>query len=404
MESVTLSLPEAYDLALEVLSANGFSADHAAAIARNVTAGERDGCASHGLWRLLGIVDTLRKGKVSPDAEPQIHDQAPAIARADAGGAFSLLAYERALPLLLEKARHNGIAALAINRCVHFSALFADIEPLTEAGLVGLACTPSHAWVAPAGGTRPLFGTNPIAFGWPRQDKPPFIVDMATSAAARGEIQLHQRSGKALPEGWGIDSQGQPTTDAAEVLNGAMLTFGGHKGSALAAMVELLAGPLIGDMTSAESLAWDNGAGGLPYGGELILALDPQRFLGAQAPEQLARAETLFMGMQEQGRGCRASGVLPAASRVNGRGSLSVVHCMMRFAPCARAGKARSAAIRMPVKTACRARPARCSRHRPAATSSTYQRSDTGARCRTAEYRRPAHRCPAPGAAYSADP
>lgn len=275
---------------------------------------------------------------------------------------------------------------------------------MTEAGLVGLACTPSHAWVAPAGGTRPLFGTNPIAFGWPRQDKPPFIVDMATSAAARGEIQLHQRSGKALPEGWGIDSQGQPTTDAAEVLNGAMLTFGGHKGSALAAMVELLAGPLIGDMTSAESLAWDNGAGGLPYGGELILALDPQRFLGAQAPEQLARAETLFMGMQEQGRGCRASGVLPAASRVNGRGSLSVVHCMMRFAPCARAGKARSAATRMPVKTACRARPARCSRHRPAATSSTYQRSDTGARCRTAEYRRPAHRCPAPGAAYNADP
>lgn len=146
MESVTLSLPEAYDLALQVLSANGFSADHAAAIARNVTAGERDGCASHGLWRLLGIVDTLRKGKVSPDAEPQIHDQAPGIARADAGGAFSLLAYERALPLLLEKARHNGIAALAINRCVHFSALFADIEPLTEAGLVGLACTPSHAW------------------------------------------------------------------------------------------------------------------------------------------------------------------------------------------------------------------------------------------------------------------
>ena len=103
MGSVTLSLPEAYDLALEVLSANGFSADHAAAIARNVTAGERDGCASHGLWRLLGIVDTLRKGKVSPDAEPQIHDQAPGIARADAGGAFSLLAYERALPLLLEK-------------------------------------------------------------------------------------------------------------------------------------------------------------------------------------------------------------------------------------------------------------------------------------------------------------
>ncbi len=334
MESVTLSLPEAYDTALEVLSANGFSADHAAAIARNVTAGERDGCASHGLWRLLGIVDTLRKVRYRPMPSRRSMTGAGDCA-GGRRGRFSLLAYERALPLLLEKARHNGIAALAINRCVHFSALFADIEPLTEAGLVGLACTPSHARVAPAGGTRPLFGTNPIAFGWPRQDKPPFIVDMATSAAARGEIQLHQRSGKALPEGWGIDSQGQPTTDAAEVLNGAMLTFGGHKGSALAAMVELLAGPLIGDMTSAESLAWDNGAGGLPYGGELILALDPQRFLGAQAPEQLARAETLFMGMQEQGARLPGERRFACRQQSERQGSLSVVHCMMRFAPCA---------------------------------------------------------------------
>ncbi|HAT1645535.1 TPA: Ldh family oxidoreductase [Raoultella planticola] len=301
METVTLSLPEAYALAMRALSANGFSEDHAAAVARNVTGGEGDSCASHGLWRLLGIVDTLRKGKVSPDAEPQIDDRAPGIVRVDAGGAFSLLAFERALPQLVEKARHSGIAALAINRCVHFSALFADIEPLTDAGLVGLACTPGHAWVAPAGGSLPLFGTNPVAFGWPRGDKPPFIFDMATSVAARGEIQLHQRAGKALPEGWGIDSQGQPTTDAGEVLAGAMLTFGGYKGSALAAMVELLAGPLIGDMTSAESLAWDGGAGGLPYGGELILALDPQRFLGAEADAHLARAETLFNSMQAQG-------------------------------------------------------------------------------------------------------
>lgn len=80
-----------------------------------------------------------------------------------------------------------------------------------------------------------------------------------------------------------------------------MLTFGGHKGSAFAAMVELLAGPLIGDMTSAESLAWDEGAGGLPYGGELILAFDPSRFLGDEAHHHLERAETLFAAMQAQG-------------------------------------------------------------------------------------------------------
>ena len=301
MEMVNLSLTEAYALAYKVLRGNGFSEAHAVAIATNVTHGERDGCASHGLWRLLGIVETRRKGKVSPDAEPVVTDTAPTIVKVDAGGAFSLLAFERALPLLIEKARHSGIAALAINRCVHFSALFADVEPLTEAGLVALATTPSHAWVAPAGGTQPLFGTNPIAFGWPREEKSPFIFDMATSAAARGEIQLHQRAGKAVPEGWGIDGDGQATTDAQAILDGAMLTFGGHKGSALAAMVELLAGPLIGDMTSAESLAGEKGAGGLPYGGELILALDPARFLGLEAPQHLARAERLFADMQRQG-------------------------------------------------------------------------------------------------------
>ncbi len=141
---------------------------------------------------------------------------------------------------------------------------------------------------------------------------------MATSAAARGEIQLHQRAGKALPEGWGIDSQGQPTTDAAEVLNGAMLTFGGHKGSALAAMVELLAGPLIGDMTSAESLAWDNGAGGL-LRRRADSGADPQRFRRAgnqsswRAPKRcswVCRNKARLPGERR----------LPAASRVNGRG------------------------------------------------------------------------------------
>lgn len=163
-----------------------------------------------------------------------------------------------------------------------------------------------------------FFGTNPIAFGWPREEKPPFIFDMATSAAARGEIQLHQRAGKAVPEGWGIDGDGQATTDAQAILDGAMLTFGGHKGSALAAMVELLAGPLIGDMTSAESLAWDNGAGGLPYGGELILALDPVRFL-ERAPRNIWRVPRCSLpGCSGKGRVCRGAS-LPFPYAYNSR-------------------------------------------------------------------------------------
>src|SRR5690606_30931462 len=243
-----------------------------------------------------------REGKVVGDAEPEVHDQAPAIVRVDARGGYSLLAFEAGLPVLAAKAREQGLAAMAINRCVHFSALWPEIERLTDMGLVALACNPSHAWVAPAGGRVPLLGTNPIAFGWPRAGGPPFVFDFATSAVARGEIELHRRSGEPLPAGWGVDRNGQPCSDAAEVLDhGAMLTFGGHKGSALSAMIELIAGPLIGDLTSVESGAFDEGHNALPYHGELIIALDPQRFLGEQADQHLARAEALFEAIQGQG-------------------------------------------------------------------------------------------------------
>lgn len=298
-----LTLEQAEELAQAILRRHGFSEAYVRAIGATLLAGERDGCTSHGLYRLLGIVKTLKAGKVEPCAEPQVIDQAAGLVRVEAHGGFSQLAFAAGLPLLAEKARASGIAALAINRCVHFSALWAELEALTELGLVALACNPTQAYVTPAGGSRPLFGTNPIAFGWPRpQGQQPFIFDFATSAIARGDIELHRRAGTPLPPGWGVDRHGQPCSDAAEVLDqGAMLAFGGHKGSALAAMVELIAGPLIGDLTSAESLAFDDGSQGLPFHGELIIAMDPQRFLGPTAEQHLARAEALFEAIQGQG-------------------------------------------------------------------------------------------------------
>ncbi|HEJ5416829.1 TPA: Ldh family oxidoreductase [Pseudomonas aeruginosa] len=298
---IRMTLDEVRELAVRILRRHAFSEAHVQAVADTLVAGERDECASHGIWRLLGCIATLKAGKVSADAEPELHDIAPGLLRVDAHGGFSQCAFRLGLPHLLEKARSQGIAAMAVNRCVHFSALWVEVEALTEAGLVALATTPSHAWVAPAGGRKPIFGTNPIAFGWPRPDGPPFVFDFATSAVARGEIQLHERAGKPIPLGWGVDEQGEPTTDASAALRGAMLTFGGHKGSALAAMVELLVGPLIGDLTSAESLAYDEGSRSSPYGGELLIAIDPRRMLGASAEEHLARAETLFEGIVEQG-------------------------------------------------------------------------------------------------------
>ena len=317
IDGVAMSLEELEELSRRILAEHGLQGDHIAAVARTIVAGERDGCASHGVYRLLVAVRTLKTGRVDPGAEPIITTPVPAIVRADAGGAFAQLAFERSLPLLVDRARRNGVAALAINNCIHFAALWPEVEAVVDQGLVAFACTPSHAWVAPAGGTRPLFGTNPIAFGWPRPGRAPYVFDFATSAVARGEIELHRRAGKSIPEGWGVDAEGKSTTDPEAALAGAMLTFGGHKGSVLSMMVELLAGPLIGDMTSAESLAADNGAGASPLGGELIIAIDPAGFLAGSAKDHLERAETLFESLV--GQGARLPGARRHAARAKSR-------------------------------------------------------------------------------------
>ena len=298
-----LHIPEAelHSLALLVLQHLGLSQRHAAAIARIVVAGQRDACQSHGVYRILTVAQTIRTGLVDLQAEPVVQATQGAITRVDARRAFSPLALEAGLPQLVAATRQLGLGALVINHCFHFSALWPEVEMLTEQGLAALVMTPSHAWVAPAGGKQGVFGTNPIAFGWPRPGAHPYVFDFATSAIARGDLELHRRAGLPLPAGAGVDADGQPSTDPVAVAQGAMLTFGGHKGSALSTMVELMAGALIGDLTSQASMAFDAGKGGAPYHGHLLLAFDPQRFAGGDAHAGQQRAEALFSAITEQG-------------------------------------------------------------------------------------------------------
>lgn len=300
---VLLSLNEAYTLSRDILARHGMNDRHADAVARSVVAGQRDECHSHGMYRLLVCVKGLKSGRVSGDAIPEVFDVSPAITRVDAHAGFSQVAFEAASGHLVRKAKEVGIAALAINNCFHFSALWQEVEALAEQGVAAMAMTPSHSCVAPAGGKRPLFGTNPFAFGWPRPCDFPFVFDFATSMVARGEIELAARKQEQIPLGWAIDDEGQPTTDPANGLRGAMLTFGSYKGSALSAMIELLAGPLIGDLMSFESLALDDGASITPHHGELILAFSPER-LGSDrgdAGSNFERAEMLFDAIVDQG-------------------------------------------------------------------------------------------------------
>ncbi len=279
----------------------GLGEAHVQAMARTIVAGQRDACPAHGIYRVLTCAHTVRAGKVDLQAEPLVEADGSAVVRVDARYAFSPLAFERGLPALVDAVRRHGVGALAIRHCFHYSALWPEIEAIVAHGLAALAVTPSHAWVAPAGGHKPVFGTNPIAFGWPRPGPYPLVFDFATSAIARGDLELHRRAGTPLPPDCGVDAQGQPSTDPIAVASGAMRTFGGHKGSALALMVELLGGALIGDWTSRESLAFDAGSGAAPCHGELILAFDPAHLGGADAAEGARRAEAMFDAITAQG-------------------------------------------------------------------------------------------------------
>jgi delta1-piperideine-2-carboxylate reductase len=297
-----------------ILSRAGLNDLQADALARVITAGERDACASHGIYRIEGVLRTLKAGKVRADAVPRVTEpQEGAVVRVDAAGGFSTPAFEEGLPLLVKAARSHGLAAMVVNDCVHFTALWPEVEAVTDHGLAALVMCPSYASVAPTGGIRPLFGTNPLAFGWPRPDLPPYVFDFATSVAARGEIELHRRAGKPLPEGWAIDAAGHPTTDPAEALAGAMMPFGGHKGSAIGTMIELLAGVMIGDLISPEALEALGTTALAPRHGELVLAFSPAAFAAGRPGDPFARAETLFAAIT--GQGAR----LPSARRFAAR-------------------------------------------------------------------------------------
>ena len=290
-EKTRLALDEIHQVTSEILRLHGFSSDQARCIADTIRAAERDGCASHGLFRIRFYIDAVKNASADACAQPQLSISDSSVVHVDAKNGFCPLALNVGLPALVEKADAHGIAALAIHNTYNIAALWPEVEWLAEQGFVALAFTTSNAYVAPAGGTAPLYGTNPMAFSFPRRDAPPLVFDQASSASARGEIQLHLREGKALPEGWAIDSHGRPTTDPQAALEGAQLPFGGHKGAALALMIELLAGALIGDNTSKESSDQDTDGTGAPLGGELLLAMRPAHF---SAGSYRDRAERLF--------------------------------------------------------------------------------------------------------------
>ncbi|HEY4199113.1 MAG TPA: Ldh family oxidoreductase [Devosiaceae bacterium] len=299
MSGELISYADLVALLRAVFGHNGCSEAVAAVLAENCAMGERDGSLSHGIFRVDGYLSSLASGWVDGHAEPVVEDASPAFCRADARNGFAQPALAAARPLLVEKARHNGVAVLAIRNSHHFGALWPDIEPFAREGLIALSVVNSFACSVPYGAQSPVFGTNPIAFAAPRTGADPIVFDMATSSMANGDVQIAAREGRQLPPGSGVDSQGRPTTDPNAVLNGgALVPFGGHKGSALSMMIELLGAALTGGKFSFE-VDWSEHKGAqTPHTGQLLIVFDPAFGGGLPFAD---RANDLVARMREAG-------------------------------------------------------------------------------------------------------
>ncbi|MGF6414886.1 delta1-piperideine-2-carboxylate reductase [Paraburkholderia sp. MM5482-R2] len=260
-----------------ILERAGCSSIVAAQLASNCAGAERDGARSHGIFRMQGYVSSLRGNWVDGHAVPRVEDVAAGFVRVDAKNGYAVPALAAASELAINKARHNGVAVIAIRNSHHLGALALDVEPFAERGLVAIAIVNSMKSVVPHGGRLPVFGTNPIAFASPRASGAPFVFDQASSAMAHGDVKIAMREGRTLPPGIGVDRHGEPTSDPAEIVGGgALRTFGGHKGASIAIMVEVLCAALAGGQFSFEcDLAAMPGAS-TPRTGQTLLLIDPR--------------------------------------------------------------------------------------------------------------------------------
>ena len=275
MSDHRLSPAEAVTLAAEALIRCNTSPANAGIVARALVAAEMDGLKGHGLVRLPIYAAQAKAGKVDGHAVPSAERRRGGVIAIDAANGFAYPAIDRALDLLPEAAREQGIALAAIRRSHHCGAAGHPVERLAEGGLVALLFANTPSAIAPWGGARPLFGTNPIAFAFPRPDAPPLVADMSLSRAARGSLLAARQRGEPIPEGWALDAEGRPTTDPDAALKGTMIPVGDAKGTLLALMVELLAAGLTGANYAAEASSFLDAEGPPPGTGQLIIAIDP---------------------------------------------------------------------------------------------------------------------------------
>ncbi len=298
-----LTLQQVHELAQQALVASGGDSRHSAVVAQSVVEAEAQGIRNVGLAYLPTYCAHLCCGKVDGHALSRTEILAPAILQVDACNGFAHTAFLSALPEFVAMVRHQGVAFMTIKNSYSAGVLGWFIHRFLEHGLVSLAFANASAMMAPVGGSKPVFGTNPWGFGVPQEGAEAIVADMSSTATARVNVIAAARSGGPIPEGWAIDVDGRPTTDPQAALAGTMAPAAGHKGYALALLVDVLIAGLGGANWSFEASSLLDNSGGPPGVGQCFIAIDPARC----APGFAQRISLLTQTIYEQG-GARLPG------------------------------------------------------------------------------------------------
>jgi (2R)-3-sulfolactate dehydrogenase (NADP+) len=311
----TLAIPDAITHVAALFSGAGVVPETARSVATALVMAEADGLKGHGLARVPTYLAMVAAGKIDGRATPVATRPRPGVLAIDAQDGFAYGAIDLAISELPAIARAQGIALATIRNSNHCGAAGLHVERLAEAGLVAVLFANTPAAMAPWGGNKPVFGTNPIAFAAPLEGRPPIVIDMALSKVARGPIVAAKQKGEAIPQGWALDVDGNPTTDAAKALAGTMVPLGDAKGATLAMMVEILSAALVGAHFAFEASSFIDGEGGPSRTGQMLLAIDPSGLGG----DWFAGRMTALAAVIEAQPGAR----LPGARRLAARAAVA---------------------------------------------------------------------------------
>ncbi len=296
LKQVNLSLQDVYELSLNSLAGCGASPLHADYVAQSIRDAEADGIRNVGLNYLSHYCEHLLCGKVDGSAQPTCELSSASVLLADAKNGFSHSAFMTALDRFCDVVTQQGVGALGIRNSYAAGVIGWYVEKLAQRGFVALAFANSPPAIAPWGGSKSFFGTNPLAFAVPRAQHPPFIIDQSSSVTAKVNVVHAAQANEPIPDTWALDEKGEPTTDAQAGLRGSMAPSGGYKGVAMAMIVDLLAGALCGPNMSHRAASFGDNTGGFPGVGQFFIGIDPAAFGG----EFVSRAEQMFAQMCAQ--------------------------------------------------------------------------------------------------------